>query len=138
MISHWKLTTFTLIIVWFAIGAFCFCFRNAVGASSGQKENEAKQVNPITQIDEKAARAVGNDENSIRELSSSVVDWAVGGHLPAFLAEPYKERLARAEINYRSGVAPGITGHKIVLLSDDLVLKLDAPDYARTDDDEVF
>ncbi len=138
MISHWKLTTFTLITVCFAIGAFCFCFWNAEGASTGQKENEARQANPISQIDEKAARAVGNDENSIRELSNSVVDWAVMGQLPSFLTEPYKERLARAEVNYRSGVTPGITGHNIVLLIDDLVQKLEAPEYARTDDDEVF
>ena len=138
MTSHWKLTTFTLITICLAIAGLSFCFWNAVGASSGQKENEAKQVNPITQIDEKAARAAGQDENSIRELSNSLVDWAVGGHLPQFLAEPYKERLARAEVNYRSGVTPGITGHNIVLLIDNLVQKLEAPDYARTDDDEVF
>jgi hypothetical protein len=138
MISHWKLTTFTLITVCFAIGALCICFRTAVGTSSRQKENWAKQADPITQIDEKAARAVGHDEYLIKELSDSVVDWAVRGQLPPFLTEPYKERLARAEVNYRTGVVPGITGHNIVLLIDDLVQKLEAPDYARTDDDEVL
>src|SRR5882672_3779012 len=138
MTSHWKLTTFTLITICLPIAALSFCFWNAVGASSSQKENEAKQVDPITHINEQAARAAGNDQNSIRELSNSVVDWAVRGQLPAFLTEPYKERLTRAEINYRSGAAPGITGHNIVLLIDDLALKLEAPEYARTDDDEVF
>src|SRR5882724_4931201 len=138
MISHWKLTTFTLITICFAIGAFCFCFKNAADASNRQKGNEVKQVDPFTQIDEKAARAAGNDGNLIRELSDSVVDWAVGGQIPPFLMVPYKERLARAEVNYRSGLAPDITGHNIVLLIDGLVQKLEAPDYARTDDDEVL
>jgi hypothetical protein len=88
-------------------------------------------------LDEKASRAVGSDETAVRELAGAVVDWAVAGQLPELFSRPYKERLFRAEISFRRGDLPGARETAIVHLIDGLAQRLDAPDYARSDQDEV-
>ena len=56
---------------------------------------------------------------------------------PSALANQYKERLVRAEINYRKGQKAGIPEGNTVRVLDELAQALNAPEYARRDEDEV-
>src|SRR5262249_41678102 len=72
-----------------------------------------------------------------RELADAVLLLVVEGRLPNALVIPFKERLVRAEIHYRSGRKAGIPGANIVRVINELAEKFNAPKYARTDEDEV-
>lgn len=92
---------------------------------------------PYKRVNEKAGAINGADERAIRELADAILPLITGHQLPNAIVSPYLERVAQAEINYRSGRKPGIPEANIVRVIDHLAAKLDAPKYARTDEDEV-
>jgi hypothetical protein len=107
------------------------------GAQSKEKTLSMYVADDINLLDEKASCAIGTDETAVRDLAVAVVDWAVARQLPELFSRPYKERLFRAEMRFRRGDSPGASETSIVRLIDGLAEKLDAPDYARSDGDEV-
>ena len=118
-------------------GLFFWLTRLAYGRLQETKNKGVPLPTPYAQVDEKAAALEGADEKPIRELADAVVVWAIGDNLPSVLVSPFKERLIQAEINYRSGRKAGIPEGNIVRVIDELAQTLNAPDYARTDEDEV-
>ncbi len=92
---------------------------------------------PYARVDKRASAVRGANEEAIRELADAVLLLVIGDTVPDVLVNPYKERLVRAEINYRGGQKAGIPEVNIVRVVDELVRKLNAPEYARTDEDEV-
>lgn len=92
---------------------------------------------PYARVNEKAAAVRGADEGAIRELADAVLLLTIGDSLPSVFVSPYKERLVRAELNYRSGQKGGIREANIVRVIDELVRELSAPEYAKTDEDQV-
>jgi hypothetical protein len=109
----------------------------AYGKAQESKNSRVSLPAPYAQVDEKAALLKGADEKPIRELAAAVVVLAVGDSVPDVLVSPFQELLIRAEINYRSGRKAGIPEANIVRVIDELAQRLDAPEYARTDEDEV-
>jgi hypothetical protein len=120
-------------------GLFIWLTRHwlAYGQSQESKNNRVPLPAPYAQVDEKAAALKGADEKPIRELADAVVVLAIGDNVPSVLVSPFKEQLIQAEINYRSGRKAGIPEGNIVRVIDELAQALNAPDYARTDEDEV-
>ncbi|MFY9619861.1 MAG: hypothetical protein WAQ99_08610 [Pyrinomonadaceae bacterium] len=108
---------------------------------SGQSQKDtnasAQLLQPYAQVEEKASAVKGADEGAIRELADAVLSFVTGNKMPSVLVGPYKERLVRTEINYRKGEKAGIPEGKIVRVLDELAQALNAPEYARTDEDEV-
>lgn len=92
---------------------------------------------PYKRVDEKARDIKGADERAIRELTDAVFTLITGDLLPRAIVSPFLERVAQAELNYRSGRKAGIPEANIVRVIDHLAIMLAAPNYARTDEDEV-
>jgi hypothetical protein len=92
---------------------------------------------PYKRVNEKAGAVTGADEKAIRELADAVLQLITDGRLPSVIARLFLERMAQAEIDYRSGRKAGIPESNIVRVIDHLAAKLGAPKYARTDEDEV-
>jgi hypothetical protein len=109
----------------------------AYGQAQESRNSRVSLPAPYAQVDEKAAVLKGADEKPIRELADAVVVWVVGDNLPSVLVSPFKEQLIQAQINYRSGRKAGIPAGNIVRVIDELAETLNAPEYARTDEDEV-
>lgn len=119
-----------------AIGVICLGANRLIRGQS-QTDMNSQRPNPDAEIDEKASRARGGDENAVRELADAVFRALPIGEVPDVIARPYKERVIRSEINYRNGRRQGIAEANIVRLIDELAARFDAPDYARTSPDEV-
>jgi len=92
---------------------------------------------PYKRVNEKAGAIKGGDEKAIRELADAVLELIIGDSIPGAIVNPILERVSRAEIDYRRGRKAGIPEANIVRVLDHLATKLDAPKYARTDEDEV-
>jgi hypothetical protein len=92
---------------------------------------------PYARINEKAGAVKGADETAIRELADAVLLLTIGDRVPRVFVSPYKERLIRAELNYRRGQKEGIPEANTVRVIDELVQELSAPEYAKTDEDQV-
>ena len=109
-----------------------------VRGQSQQDTGASAQISqPYAQVDEKARAARGADGGAVRELTDAVLLSVIGNKMPSALVSPYKERLVRAEINYRKGQQAGIPEVNIIRVLDELARELSAPEYARTDEDEV-
>ena len=107
--------------------------------SQSQKDTDASGQlrQAYAQVDEKASAVQGPDEGAIRALADAVLLLVMGNEVPSVLVSPYKERLVRTESNYRRGETAGIPEVNIVRVLDELARELKAPEYARTDEDEV-
>src|SRR6266540_1240399 len=92
---------------------------------------------PYARVNEKAGAVKGGDERAIRELADAVLLLTIGDRVPSVFVSPYKERLIRAESNYRRGQKEGIPETNTVSVIDQLVRELSAPEYAKTDEDQV-
>ncbi len=91
---------------------------------------------PFTRIDERA-KAVSSDEGSVRELADAVFDTLSISNISPVWVSPFKERCINAEISYRSGRREGIPERNIVRLINELVQKINAPEYSQTSEEEV-
>src|SRR5262245_10087616 len=101
------------------------------------KDASAQRLLPYAQVEEKATAVQGPDEGAIRELADAVLTAVTGNNMASVLVSPYKERLVHAELSYRRGQRVGILESNIVRVLDELARELNAPEYAKTDEDEV-
>lgn len=98
-----------------------------------QSSSDSREANMLTDdfIDQKAQRVKGNDESAVRELADEVFATAYFSEIPSDYREAMKERVVRAEMNYRSGKT-GVSEEKVVLTVNHLARKFNAPDFAQT------
>ena len=92
---------------------------------------------PYERVNDRAAAVKIVDERAIRELAEAVLQLITSARPPSAILRPFMERVAQAEISYRSGRKTGIPEANVVRAIDHLAAKLGAPNYARTDEDEV-
>lgn len=92
---------------------------------------------PYKRVNDKAAATANGGERAIRELADAVLKLITSDRSPSAILSPFMKRVAQAEIDYRSGRKAGIPEANIVRVVDHLAVKLGAPNYARTDEDEV-
>src|SRR5215207_9704155 len=62
---------------------------------------------PYARVNEKAGAVKGADERAICELADAVLLLTIGDRVPSVFVSPYRERLIRAELNYRRGQREG-------------------------------
>jgi hypothetical protein len=110
---------------------------SAVNESQDGMDISLYAPEPYKRVNEKAGAITGADERAIRELADAVLQLITDGRLPSAIVKLFLERVAQAEIDYRSGRKAGIPESNIVRVIDHLAAKLGAPKYARTDEDEV-
>jgi len=98
-------------------------------AQAGSKERR--------RIEEITSTLKSGDEAAIRELADLVWLITTNNKTPQEILLPVKERLIRAEIDYRNGKSEGIPENRIVDVIDYLANQFDAPAYAQAQLDEV-
>lgn len=100
-------------------------------------EQEGLSKNPFYVLNEKAKAVNGGDQNSISELADDIISQFGLLDVLSGAKEAVKKRLVRAEINFQKGEKRGIPEENIVLMVNELADRLLAPDYAKTDLQQV-
>lgn len=107
-------------------------FEMSEAQSSSDQE---KSSSPLSNINGKARAANnGGGETEVRALADEIFTTYQFDEAPAVVGDSIKERLVRAELNYRGGKGQqGISDASIVRAVNYLAYKLGAPAYAQTD-----
>jgi hypothetical protein len=111
--------------------------RRASGQNSAGEDRSGEETNSISRINSKAALLNNADETQIRELTDEVFKSFELDSVPAAMTDSLRERLVRAEVNYRSGLGKPVSEFGIVRMTNMLGDKLGAPSYFKTNVFEV-
>lgn len=87
-------------------------------------------------LEEKARKAKGGDEDAVRDLTDEVF-YRYGGMLPPEVLDGAKERIVRAEMEYRRTGKGKVRETDIVRAVNFLADKFRAPDFTKTDGRQV-
>jgi hypothetical protein len=103
---------------------------------SGQNaQNE--QANSVARINSKAELLNTADEKVIRDLADEVFKSFNADLMPPEVLDSVKDRIVRAEVNYRSGHGHPVSEFGVVRMTNMLMKRLGAPAYAHTNVYEV-
>jgi hypothetical protein len=92
---------------------------------------DIQREDPLAGLNRKAKASKGKDRIAVDDLTGEVVTTFAPPDLPLFTQEGIKERVARAELNYRQGVDKGISEVKVAKTVNELADKFALPDYAK-------
>ncbi len=109
----------------------------ARGQSQDTSTGASPSNNSLGRLDTKAKAAKSGDEARIGELADEVLASLNVDEAPAGMADAIKERLVRAEANYRNGRGKGSSEFDIVRTVNGVAKKLNLPDYAKTNVFEI-
>ena len=104
--------------------------------ASGQ-DIQNDQANSVARINAKAELLNTADERVIRDLADEVFTSFNADLMPAEVLDSVKDRIVRAEVNYRSGHGYPVSEFGVVRMTNMLMKKLGAPAYAHTNVYEV-
>lgn len=122
-------STVARLVFAFFIGLACL---NATGLALAQAGSKVRR-----RIGEITSTVKPGDEAAIRELADLVWPITTNNKTLQEFAQPLKERLVRAEIDYRNGKSQGIPEEKIVDVVNYLAKEFEAPVYAQAQLEEV-
>lgn len=83
-------------------------------------------------LEEKARKAKGGDEDAVRDLTEQVF-YEYRGMLPPEVLDGAKERVVRAEVEYRKNGKGAVRESHVAAAVNFLADKFKAPDFAKTD-----
>jgi len=106
---------------------------NVHGLSREEAAAAAREAMPLAGLNEKARAAKSGDEAAVLALADEVFNQFDLGSAPAGLTDAVKDRLVRAEVNYRAGRGKGISDAAAVRMVNRLAHEIGAPAFARTD-----
>lgn len=104
---------------------------SAHGNAPSVSQDGAQMTDPLVSLDRKAKATRGGGPSAVRDLTDDAFNTFALTEVPAFTQEAMKERVARAEVNYRNGADTGISEVKVAKTVNDLANKLEIPDYAK-------
>lgn len=107
------------------------------GSVASGQDGAIEPTGAISRINTQAALLNTADETQIRALADEVFRAFPIDQAPFEITESVKDRLVRAEVNYRSGHGKAISEFGVVRMINMLADKLGAPAYARTNVFEV-
>ncbi|MFN2454136.1 MAG: hypothetical protein ABR577_07935 [Pyrinomonadaceae bacterium] len=107
------------------------------GQSQANAPAIAQASNPLAGINDKLRTAKGGGEAAARALADDIFSRFDFDQAPAGMTDAIKERLVRAELNYRKGRGKAISELSIARMINRLAFRLDAPAYGRTNLFEV-
>lgn len=110
---------------------------NARAHMQSETRGGPQASNPLVRVNEKARAAKSGDEAAVRALTDEIFTTFSFDQGPAGMDDAIKERLVRAEVNYRRGGGRGSSEFRIVHMVNLLARKLGAPAYAHTNVFEV-
>lgn len=104
-------------------------------ASSQDVQND--RTDSLARINSKAELLNTADETVIRDLADEVFMSFDEDLVPQVMKDSMKERIVRAEVNYRRGYGKPVSEFGVVRMTNMLMKKLGAPAYAQTNVFEV-
>jgi hypothetical protein len=115
-------------------GATWIASTNSVhGLSREEAAADARASKPLAGLNDKARAAKGGDEAAVRALADEIFGQFNTENAPAGLADAMKDRVVRAELNYRAGRGKGISEADAVRMVNRLAHEIGAPAFARSD-----
>ena len=101
------------------------------------QDTQNDQTDSVARINSKAELLNTGDESVIRDLADEVFASFDADLVPAEIKDSMKDRIVRAEVNYRSGHGKPVSEFGVVRMTNMLMKKLGAPAYAQTNVYEV-
>jgi hypothetical protein len=120
-----------------AIGAFWLMTISPVLGQTDAQPNAIGDELGFIRMNKEAKAARGGEESSIRELSDSIFRTFGVNTEQMGMANPFEERLIRAQVNFQKGASKGVSEINVVRMVNGLAKKFGAPNYAKTDMGEV-
>jgi len=123
-------------LVFFVLTAFIctgfWLFRSAsIQGNAASLPQDVQSGNPLAGLDRKARASRGTDPVAVNDVTSEVINTFAPSEVPPFTREAMKERVGRAELNYRQGVDKGISEVNVAKTVNELADKFALPDYAK-------
>jgi hypothetical protein len=137
MSQRTKIAFLSLIICTSVVGAAWLGGRSSAEAQPPPSAPDEANSNPFARLNAKARAARTHDETAVRELVDESFNVAALNDAPAGMADAIKERLTRAEMNWRRGATTGISDANVARTVNQLANKFNAPEYAHTNRYEV-
>lgn len=103
----------------------------AHGITRSASQDDGQMVEPRAKLGRKAKATRGADPIAVRDLTDEAFNAFALPEVPVFTQEGMKERLVRAELNYRKGADKGISEVQVARTVNELANKLQIPDYAK-------
>lgn len=127
------------IITIFALGCVT-AWLSASSAVKGQPQTEQTSLNeyedPFVRLNRKAQAAKGNSQTTVQGLADEVFTWFRVPNVPSDTVALMKDRVLRAETNYRRG-NKGVQENRVVQMINELADKFKAPNYTKTSPAQV-
>jgi hypothetical protein len=128
----------SLICLTFGCGAILVSYASfSRGRHQPGAQAEATDSNPFGSIDNKIRALKGGEEAAARAMAEEVFSSFDLNSIPAGMADALKDRLVRAEVNYRKGRGNAVSELSIAHMVNRLASRLNAPAYFRTNLYEV-
>src|ERR1700687_2238593 len=123
--------------VGFAVVMLCTCAFSFAGDAAQVRyevytSGTQPYMSPWQKIEERAKLENPSDGNSVRALVDEIFYRHSFGEIPPEMNTIVKERLTKAEMNYKLGAGPGAEMTDIVRIVNTLADKFQLPDCART------
>ena len=124
------------LVLFFLIGFSCTALwlaasRSAQSGAAPVSQQNAQMADPFFDLNRRAKAAKHADEFEVRDLTDEAFKTFAPPEVPVFTQEAMKERVARAEVNYRKGASKGISEIKVAKTINELAAKLQIPEYAK-------
>lgn len=107
------------------------------GTSQTDALEDGRPADPFIRVNQRARAAKGGDPQAVRALGREIVESLAPQDIPENVKEAITDRIARTELNYRSGGRKGVTEYDVVNSVNSMMTELGAPDYAQTRRDQV-
>jgi len=128
----------SLLGVLFLSSALCVTAILIVGGRRASSQDfQIDRADSIARINSKAELLNTADETVIRDLADEAFRSFDADLVPPEISDTIKERIVRAEVNYRRGYGKPVSEFGVVRMTNMLMKKLGAPAYAQTNVFEV-
>jgi hypothetical protein len=131
-----KVVFLSLVVCALVAGAIWLGGRSSAESQPAPAQGDAA-LTPLERLNAKARAARSHDETAVRELVDESFNVVALNNGPAGMADAIKERLTRAEMNWRKGATRGVSDADVERTVNHLADRFNAPEYARTNRYEV-
>jgi hypothetical protein len=115
------LAAFTCTLLWLAKSP------SVQGRAPSVTQDDGQMANPLASLNRKAKATKGADPIAVHDLTDEVFATFAPTELPPFTQEAMKERVGRAEVNYREGADKGIPEFRVSKTVNELAVSSRSP-----------
>lgn len=132
-----KIALLSLMLCTLAVGTMWLGGKSSTSAHATASTPDAATLDPLARLNAKARAARTHDVAAVRDLVDESFNVVALNNAPAGMTDAIKERLTRAEMNWRNGATKGVSDANIAHTVNHLAERFGAPAYARTNRYEV-